>query len=283
MIARTLIVLAALASVPLAAQTKNVQDYLPLAVGNSWTYEHDFSDARSILDDPSIESTEEALIESREEITISILRTEVIDEDTYYVFSDVSTSVSEGVPRHFLNGKKLRWDGNHLTEHDGTSSISLYRFDVPTDANRRITGEYSIRETHGDTHVEARANMRSSNRVLYQVFKFDGHVPDSGLRFSRSIAFAEGFGVQRSVEVWGSGDMILASNRLRPVRAVFHTTESSQTGTARDASTPTTVAWNDFNCYFSGRDVKYGATCNYPPTSTSASSWGSIKDWSNNQ
>ena len=107
MIARTLIVLAALASVPLAAQAKNVQDYLPLAVGNSWTYEHDFSDARSILDDPSIESTEEALIESREEITISILRTEVIDEDTYYVFSDVSTSVSEGVPRHFLNGKKL--------------------------------------------------------------------------------------------------------------------------------------------------------------------------------
>ena len=84
MIVRMLIVLAALVPVPLAAQTttRNVQDYLPLAVGNSWTYKHEFIDARNSRA-PTTYLTAE--------FTISILRTEVIDGETYYVFSDIST------------------------------------------------------------------------------------------------------------------------------------------------------------------------------------------------
>ena len=35
-----------LLAAPLAAQEKNVEDYLPLAVGNSWTYLHRFIDDR---------------------------------------------------------------------------------------------------------------------------------------------------------------------------------------------------------------------------------------------
>ena len=103
----------------------SVEDYLPLSVGNSWTYKHVFSDARGLRVGTSV-------VHHEAEFTVSVLRTEVIDGDTYYVFSDVSTSAPEGIPKQFLAGKKLRWDGNNLTEHDGTSSVSLYRFDIPT-------------------------------------------------------------------------------------------------------------------------------------------------------
>ena len=39
-----------LAAAPLAAQEKNVEDYLPLAVGNSWTYLHIIYDDRQNTD-----------------------------------------------------------------------------------------------------------------------------------------------------------------------------------------------------------------------------------------
>ncbi len=279
MIVRMLIVLAALVPVPLAAQTttKNVQDYLPLAVGNSWTYEHEFFDARDLSG---------TRIHTTEEITVSILRTEVIDGETYYIFSDVPTTVSEGIPKHFLNGKKLRWDGNNLMEHDGTSSVSLYRFDVATDWNSPIATEYSISPTHGDTLVTGYATIQVTSGLMSQRFFFEGHVPPSGLDFSRGVFFTEGFGVYWTIEVWGDYDLILADNLLSPVRAVFHTA-GSQEGITRDASTSstTTVEWSDFNCYFSGDGVRYNRPCNYPPTSASKSSasWGAVKDRRDNR
>ncbi len=266
MIVRMLILLAALVPVPLAAQTttKNVQDYLPLAVGNSWTYKHEFADARSHQTTTYLTA----------EFTISILRTEVVDGETYYVFSDKSTTMPEGIPRHFLNGKKLRWDGNNLTEHDGTSTLSLYRFNISPGSDG-TTGEYSIQETHGDTLVKTRA--KEGDRFTNQRFSFRGN-PES----STAISFVADFGLYRVIEGAASGDMIVMRNTLDAIRAVFQTTTAQENG-ARDAgaSSSVTVEWEDFQCYANEHDIKYGSTCNYPPTSTSASSWGSIKETGN--
>ena len=253
---------------PLAAQTtKDVQDYLPLAVGNSWTYKHEFFDGRTWSAPP---------IYLTAEFTISILRTEVIDGETYYVFSDISTTMPEGLPNHFLNGKKLRWDGNNLTEHDGTASFSLYRFSNISPGSGRIENEYSIRETHGDTLVKTAA--LATDRGAYQYFSFQGNPVGSGLSFYGD------FGMYRVIAGRASGDVIVLRNTITAIRAVFQTTTAQENG-ARDAgvSSSVTVEWEDFQCYSSGHDIKYGSTCNYPPTSTSASSWGSIKDRSDNR
>ena len=249
------------------AQTKNVQDYLPLAVGNWWTYKHEFIDARSSRA-PTIHLTSE--------LTISIVRTEMIDGETYYVFSDISTTMPEGIPNHFLNSKKLRWDGNNLTEHDGTRTFSLYRFNIPPDSDS-TTGEYSIQETHGDTLVRTYAG--ETDRLVHQSFSFQGN-PES----SPAISFVEHFGVYEVIEGWASGDMLTAQNIITPIRAGFQTTDAKETG-ARDAGTPSsvTVEWEDFQCYFDEYDVTHGGRCNYPPTSTPASSWGSVKDRSGNR
>ena len=254
---------------PLAAQTtKDVQDYLPLAVGNSWTYTHEFFDARSGIAAP---------IYLTAEFTISILRTEVIDGETYYVFSDISTTMPEGLPNHFLNGKKLRWDGNHLTEHDGTASFSLYRFRTIPPGGGRIEDEYSIRETHGDTLVKTAA--QGTDRLAHQYFGFRGNPGGSS-----GLSFYGDFGMYRVITGRASGDMIVLRNTITAIRAVFQTTDRRKRW-ARDTRTSSsvTVEWEDFRCYYNKEDIKYGTTCNYPPTSSSASTWGSIKDRSDNR
>ena len=248
---------------PVTAQTRNVQDYLPLAVGSSWTYMHEFLDAR----DRRAPTTYLAA-----EFTISIVGREVIDGETYYLFSDIPTTMPEGLPNHFLNGKKLRWDGNNLVEHDGTSSLSLYRFRIPPDSDS-ITGEYSIPATHGDTLVKTYATI-VIDRLMHQACHFYGNTESS-----QTVNFVEGFGVYRAIEGWGSGDVILAQSIVSPIRAALQTTDTRGDG-ARDegASSSVMIEWEEFQCYFRGSDVRDGETCEFPPTSTSPSSWGAVKD-----
>ena len=170
MIARIgVLILAVLSPVAAQQQTKNVEDYLPLAVGNSWTYEQVVLDARMNLDGSHLNpSTTDPV----EQFTISILSTEVIDGETYYVFSEVPGTLVYDVPDHFIGGKKLRWNGNHLTEHDGTSELSLYRFDMPTSPENWIENSYSIPTTEGDTLVVARSWMMPNSGLLDQKFHF---------------------------------------------------------------------------------------------------------------
>ena len=103
---------------------------------------------------------------------------------------------------------------------------------------------------------------------MYQRFKFKGYTgytsdgnwdaPESALgwSFSRNISFAEKFGVILALEVIREDDMIVFDTRLKPVRALLHTTgEQSQGGGTRsvEESTGVTIEWDDFNCAFSGQ------------------------------
>lgn len=276
---------------PLAAQTitKNVQDYLPLAVGNSWTYKHEYWDERRNKDGTKV--PEPTFI--TRQFTISILETEVIDGETYYVFSDIPNNWPAKIPKHFIAGKKLRWEGNNLTEHDGSSSFSIYRFNIPTDHSNPISGEYSIPTTQGDNRVKTHSEITKTSQMIHQYFSFEGYTgytsegnwdPDDsqGWNFSRSVYFVEKFGIRFSVELIGEYDAIIFENRLKPVRAVLHTASGGGSGNIEE-SAGVTIEWDDFNCFFRGDGVRYNKTCNYSPTSISSTSWGQAKKSWNGQ
>ena len=121
-----------IASAMAQTSTHQTSDFFPLAVGNTWTYDHSYVDSRKDDSGNLIASYNYPDHESaRGQFVLSILRTEVIDSNTYYVFSDMPSGSWPPPPLHFIAGKKLRWDGDNLMQHDGTSEYSIYRFDNP--------------------------------------------------------------------------------------------------------------------------------------------------------
>ena len=114
----TLAALAAIAALagPAAAPEYEASDYLPLAVGNSWTFHHsvfDFFEKRlpGVADPHTQWPAYAAHIPKTPSFTITVERTEVLDGKTYYVLSDMPSGGWPPAPPHFLAGKKLRWKG----------------------------------------------------------------------------------------------------------------------------------------------------------------------------
>ena len=137
-------------ALPAVATEYQASDYLPLAVGNSWTYSHDFYDPPKGPDgerrygDRSQWSA--YLAQEFPQFTIEVLRTEELDGQTYYVISDMP-SFWPPPPPHFIAGKKLRWSGTQLMEHRGGGEQALYRFDGADE-----TG-YTVSTDEGDNRV----------------------------------------------------------------------------------------------------------------------------------
>ena len=279
-----LIYLAALflLAAPLAAQEKNVEDYLPLAVGNSWTYLHSFVDDRQNTDGSYLNPSGTG----NTEITISILRTEIINGDTYYVFSNPTTDLPVEIPDHFIGGKKLRWEGTQLMEHDGVSSFSIYHFDIPTsDFHEKY---YSIQPTVGDTLVHSIFNLTYTRNFMSQSFSFEGYTGylteggwdnGSGL-WRRGLGFSEDFGITSSTEAIWKYDYSPYGNHLDALRAVIHTSQGPPNAPRNeDGLYQTSFEYDDYYCHATGADLQYESLeCNYPPTSTSRESWGLIKN-----
>ncbi len=131
---------------PTAATDYQAADYLPLAVGNSWTYKHEYYDQGlgALYDNgtvlypayyqwPTLDESSQLPI-----FTITVEGTEVIDGKTYYVLSDMPTGWPPAPP-HFIAGKKLRWEGTHLMEHTTDGERFVFRFDGANDAGYTIS------------------------------------------------------------------------------------------------------------------------------------------------
>lgn len=107
-------------------------DYLPLAVGNSWTFQHQWDDLHdrfgSLSQWSAYLAARRAADPAYPSLTITVERTEEIDGNTYYVLSGMPENWPPAPP-HFVAGKKLRWDGTRLVQHTGTGELVLYRFD----------------------------------------------------------------------------------------------------------------------------------------------------------
>lgn len=134
---RIFLILTALLSLsrvqPAAATDYQASDYLPLAVGNSWTYKHEYHGADVDLFnyaaywDQWPASHEPSYLYP--EFKISVLDTEVIDGKTYYVISDMPADWPPAPP-HFIAGKKLRWEGTRLMERTDEGEQATFRFDA---------------------------------------------------------------------------------------------------------------------------------------------------------
>lgn len=242
--------------------TYEITDFMPLEVGNSWTYlQVIHSSLRGAGPFPS---------EARE-FTISILRTEVIDGHTYYLFSEAPPDSTRPLPGQSLSGRKLRWDGDNLVQHDGASAVALYRFSPGSDSE--ISLRYAIPPTNGDTMILRIVVHTSRSDIPKADFHFFGpHTtygshdidcrPPDGLCFGRGVTFVAGYGMSEAGERGAQGDGIIFINELYPIRAVLH-----EGGTAR------TVEWEDVLRALMGIAPR-------PQDASQAgiSSWGAIKE-----
>lgn len=275
MLTRATVAMMALLSAPVLPQSEtfDVQSYMPLAVGNSWTCNQDLLDVREWVEnrDASLPSYPEYEA-SNGEVTISVLRTEVIDGETYYVLSDMPTTGWPPTPTHFIAGKKLRWDGGNLIEHNGTSMDSLYRFRQPSTTQEYTVETYEI-NAHGDVSVEA-VSTPGENNISEMLFAFlDEGEPDELVRI---MIFISGFGPQLSREsiIWG--DEIVYVNSIRCTSAVL-SSGSDAAGTRSEEDEYLQFDYWDFY-------GAYGGDQGYPegtPVRSSAvdnTSWGNLKE-----
>ncbi len=215
---------------PAAATDYQAADYLPLAVGNSWTYEHEYLDIHadggdflqySVYWDQLIANGELPEHAGYPEFTISVLNTEVIDGKTYYVISDMP-AYWPPAPPHFIAGKKLRWEGTHLMERTADGEQAIFRFDgttadyIRTDFRFDISNAYKTRyiipTTEGDNRVVVVAGLKPVPRY---VFEFHGN--NRGLRAGEFLA---GYGP--NLFTWTIvGKGMIFTNTILALRAVI--------------------------------------------------------------
>ena len=235
---------------PADATDDDASAYLPLAVGNSWTYGYWYYD-RDQLDiverypayykwsdiDESIQLPK---------FTITVRGTQVIDGKTYYVISEMPANWPPAPP-HFIAGKKLRWAGSHLMERTADGEQAIFRFDgtdddySPTDfyggylnfrfgESKVYRTEYAIPTTEGDNWVEVEAGLKP---VPWYVFQFYGNGVGG-----RTCGFLAGYGC--NLCMWGAfgSDASLFLNELSPLRAVIDGTSVE----FADALVPTNIS-----------------------------------------
>ena len=111
----------------LTAAEYKISDWMPLAVGNSWSCHHYVNDYFGRLTGNQFdeETAWPAWANADGVFTLTVERTEEIGGETYYVLSDIPSGSWPPVPPGFIGGKKLRWKGRKLMEHTGTDEQAL--------------------------------------------------------------------------------------------------------------------------------------------------------------
>ena len=248
-----LVALLSLSGVPPAAA--DASDWLPLAVGNSWTYAHSYRDHRN--PDRSQWTNYTAQHPRIPQFTLSVLRTEVIDGLTYFVLSDMP-EYWPPVPSYFIAGKKLRWADDQLMERTADGEQSLFRFGEAS---------YAVATPEGATQVTTREIHDSYSHDYRFIFK-DGdgaegasdsesyspvENPDYEVRI---VVFLKGFGIRACEFRIGSGDAPIFTNYQKAKQAVIN----GRTVTVREA-----------------REESGARASSSDATSIEGDSWGAIK------
>ena len=261
---------------PLPATEYEATDYMPLAVGNSWTFIHLVADAYGGIFDHSLAPSERwpdwARADAeygRAQVTITVERTEAIGDTTYYVLSGMPTGSWPPQPPHCLAGKKLRWKGSELMERTATGEQSFFRFEGDS--------RYTIPLTHGDDEVKRRGGGGPAPRPPTIGFVFTGNsaldwlskFETEGWRGGRAVVFLAGYGLERCTEhAEGYNDQgTVFKNRFRAVRAVL--VEGGGGGASGQSGATRTIHIDDA--------VRGGPPPGPSSSSPSSSSWGQVK------
>ncbi len=242
---------------PAAAADDEPADFLPLAVGNSWTFVHEVYDYYGGVfpnNNPG----------DRGEVTITVERTEVFGDTTYYVLSDLPPGWAPAPP-HCPLGKKLRWKGGELMERTDTGERSFFRFEGPN--------AYTIPWTHGDDEVRRQGvGGHASQPVPVIHFLFEGHdafdwvtefEPELEGIPERTVSFLAGYGFSGCIEGLMGPDYEVYTNGLGCIRATL--VETSGGGDGQRSPTTTT------------RTISYWDAVDGPPSATAPSTWGQVK------
>ena len=186
-------------ALPAVATEYQASDYLPLAVGNSWTYQHNHADHEADYSQWPAYTEHEF-----PQFTITVEREEVINDTTYYVISDMPANWAPAPP-HFIAGKKLRWDGTHLMERTDDGEQAIYRFDGHGTS-------YDIPPTEGDTRVTVKAGPNPFSWYSFEFHENEG---------SRACNFLAGYGISSCGWSIAGRDYLAFTNDVSPLRAVL--------------------------------------------------------------
>ena len=253
----------------------DLSDFLPLNVGNSWTYGHLYSDKYSDRDNR---------VRGYQTVTLRIRRTEVIAGKTYYVFGDFSPS-PHPAPPHSLFGKKVRWEGDSLMVHDGTYEYPFLRF-TETPAQGQMAEEtYSVdpAEAEGAKKV-TRVDFSELSGGHTTLFEFLGSPREDAtnlrhFQYSRSAIFIRGYGLMYVIERVDNEDYSLFENILSGETARLLESSSPDGGgetSARDADSEDTYREISRDDASANRGLmRHDHTTT---GSTSKSSWGQTKE-----
>ena len=215
------------AALPAAATEYQASDYLPLAVGNSWTYHHYYRDVVGEREEGYDDQWPAYFAQEFSAFTIEVLRTEELDGQTYYVISEMPSNWPPAPP-HFIAGKKLRWEGTQLMEHSSSGEQAIFRFDG---ANR---AGYDIPTVEGDNRVTVEL---SAEPVPMYTFYFHGN-GEGG----RGIGFLAGYGLDIGGWKISAEDYPLFINQVAPLHAVIGGTRVEYEDALIPTSTPIAAA-----------------------------------------
>ena len=254
----------------------DLSDFLPLNVGNSWTYGHLYYD--------DLDSDRDNRVRGYQTVTLRIRSTEVIAGKTYYVFGDFSPS-PHPAPPHSLFGKKVRWEGDSLMVHDGTYEYPLLRFRETPDSRDAEEETYSVdpSEAEGATKV-TRADFFTAPGGHLAYFKFLGSPKEDATnlrhyQYSRSATFVRGYGMMHVIERVDNEDYSLFENNLSGKTARLLESSSPDEGgetSARDADSEDTYREISRDDASANRGLmRHDHTTT---GSTSKSSWGQTKE-----
>ena len=243
----------------------DASDWLPLAVGNSWTYSHRYSDHNADYS----QWTNYTAPYGIPQFTLSVLQTEVIDGKTYFVISDMP-EYWPPVPPQFIAGKKLRWVGDQLMERTVDGEQALFRFGGTsgTSGASGASGEasYAVTTSEGTLQVTSRENRSEHTHDNY--FGFSGGAEAAGpsnwyelgggqsgvtgesgatVGLGAAIIFLKGFGVQQGQMALYDGDAPLFKNIQAAKHAVINgrtvTVEQARAAAGRASSDATSIEW----------------------------------------
>ena len=194
----------------------NPLDYVPLAVGNRWTYEHYYENylhgAGDPFDIPGYPpgSPPDSLRLVEKIVTIEITHTEVIDGFEYFVFSDADYAWPP-LPDFFWGGKKVRlsdegflvfrWNGQDIPVYDFGHTGTEYTRTLPSGSG---TAEVRFNRSYAPYQL---------SRVFFDLFSYRG---------SKRIIFLQEYGVGQTYIEYDLGcHNIPFRNELAPISAVI--------------------------------------------------------------
>ena len=246
----------------------DASDWLPLAVGNSWTYSHDYYESGDGNDDVYSQWTNYTAPYGIPQFTLSVLRTEVIDGKTYFVISDMP-EYWPPVPPQFIAGKKLRWVGDQLMERTADGEQALFRFGGTSGASG-ASGEASYAVTTSEGTLQITSRESRSEHTHDNTFSFrdgaeaagpsdnwwywseseSGVTGESGatVGLGAAIIFLKGFGVQQGQMALYDGDAPLFKNIQKAKHAVINgrtvTVEQARAAAGRASSSDaSSIEW----------------------------------------